>query len=788
MMRVRRAIEQPVLILLRFPRLVLVSLMLVGVLVGAALHVDRGEDSSQVALAQTPTPVLTDPGPVIPFRLTGFDEEVIIRGPNGIMDHYFRLPDNWVFTAEGEVELGITTFFNIGEDFPYAGTDFYGGELDVVYNNEAIGSIPINWTGTQTHTFRIPVPRLEAISDTGYHSLSLRFIEGLDCEFDIQSFVAISPDSRFILPHTEGPHSINLQLLPRPIFQNTFLSDATVLVVPDQPSPSELQAAFATAAGFGRMTNGQLELKLKTASTMMEQDYQQNHLILVGKPDGLPLLAAIADWPVPVSNGELVQSTNVITDDGVIQMTVSPWNQAKVVLAVSGNTDSGVLKAGHAISSGTLKTATGPNNDVAVVADVREHLEGSTTWDEEQTFADLGYTHEVRQRTGEHYIEYTFSLPPGYTSDDSAYLELVYNHSAMLTFERSGISVSLNEQVIGSAPFSEESTDRTTERISIPRSVLQVGNNILAVSIVLIPDNECLPPDLEGVWATIWSDSLLHVPLEPVREGNERPADLSRAAELLLSDPTLNQVAFVVPRTQPVAWDIAMQIVFFFGKQFEGDIFEASAAYADAIPDEIAHNHDWVLVGRASTLPIIEKLRSSMPIPFDDQGDIAARQGSRIIYRFPDNVPLGYIQLFPLPEGEGSMALSVMGATNIGLGMAGAALIESSLNWQLQGNFAIVRDKQIVTGDTRTRSRPQELAATLVPTSTVTTVALTETMAMKGLEAEDLSTHSETRERPGWIVPAIGVLTAMIVLLLAGVGIMAFLRHRSLHKSHARRG
>ncbi len=774
------------LFLLRY-RPVLVGLVCMVLLcIGGELK--HGEQTSlKPVLAQTPTPVLTDPGPVIPFPLTGFDEEVVLQGPIGMMEHSFKLPESWRFTADGSVQLGLTTFFNIGKDFPYTEGNFYAGKLQIEYNNEQIGEIPLDGSGTQTHTIAIPLGPLENPSRSGYHTLSVHFVDGLDCDFDIQSFVTINPGSQFVLPHVEGSPTINMQKLPHPIFQDTFLPDAAVLVVPDQPSEMELQAALAIAAGFGRMTNGQLDLTLKTISTMTDRDYQQNHMILVGRAEQLPLLSLIENLPVSVGPGGALQSTNVLTDDGVIQMVVSPWNTTRVVLVVGGNTDAGVLKAGQAISSGVFKATTGPNNDVAVVADVREHLENSVMPHDDMTLAEMGYDHVTREQAGQHYAEFMFYVPPGYMVSDSAYIDLIYNHSALLNFEQSGIALSLNYQTIGSAVLNEESTRRMTMRISLPHSEIHVGNNALGVSMVLVPSTNCLPADVQGVWGKIWSDSLLHIPLEPISEGRTPPSVLNHASRLLLASPTMEHVAFVVPRNQPVAWNVATQVAYFFGRSFEGDIFEATTIYADAIPESIAQEYNWVLVGRASTLPVITSLRSALPIPFDDQGDIATSQGSRIIYRFPDEVSLGYIQLFPLPDNKEHVGLALMGSNDPGLEMALNAFVQPNLSWQLAGNFAVVRDEEIVTGDTRMRSDPQEITATLVPTSTITTVPLTETIAQEGLKMEDISTDAEPVQRPGWIVPAIGVLTIMIVLLLMTVGMIAFLRHRSAKKSQAYR-
>jgi len=67
-------------------------------------------------------------------------------------------------------------------------------------------------------------------------------------------------------------------MLPKPLFQNSFLPESATIVVPDQPTSGDLQAALAVAAGFGRMTDNKLGLTLTPLSKLPEATRDTSNL------------------------------------------------------------------------------------------------------------------------------------------------------------------------------------------------------------------------------------------------------------------------------------------------------------------------------------------------------------------------------------------------------------------------------------------------------------------------------------------------------------------------------
>ena len=115
-----------------------------------------------------------------------------------------------------------------------------------------------------------------------------------------------------------------------------------------KPTTSELQAALAIASGFGKMTNGNLLLSLLPINQLTPEMQQTHHLILVGDLETISLFENI-DWPIELDK-ESLNEFGIQSDDGVIQMAVSPWNESRVILVATGQTDEAISKAGRAIS------------------------------------------------------------------------------------------------------------------------------------------------------------------------------------------------------------------------------------------------------------------------------------------------------------------------------------------------------------------------------------------------------------------------------------------------------
>jgi len=562
----------------------------------------------------------------------------------------------------------------------------------------------------------------------------------------------------------ENPPAVttDLRLLPRPIYQpNLTTPGAASLVVPDAPTADEMKAALIVAAGFGRMSNGELALSFLTASRFSATAWANQDLIFVGKPSAFPMLAQ-ASLPAP-SSGAGYTLSEMQPEDGILQMAVSPWDKTHVVLVVGGNTDAGVIKAAQALSTGNIQT--GSNPSLAIVAGVRAG--GSTVAggggslippSTDRTFRDINYERKF-VTVSQSQVDYQFDIPPGYYVGEGPYLDLVFGNSTLLDYTSSNLEVYLNDHYIGGSHFSDGTAKSGTLRISIRPSLFVSGTNFITILVNLSP----LAGAAEGSFggAMIEPESLIHVPLEPATISASDLQNLGNYPYPFINDPALANVAFILPQQNLAAWDVAVQIAFNLGRSANGAPFDLAIAYDGQIPEEVRRNHDLIIIGLPMELAIITELRNALPAPFEEGSNVAILTNLPVEYRLPEGVELGYLELLNAPWDSARTILAVLGNATGGVQQAGGALTRAALRSTIKGDFALINGETISSTDTRTGSVVESVVSgTTLPPSVE---ALSTGMA-------SVQTPSVSAASRDWVpVVVIGLVVMMAIIIMIGV-------------------
>jgi hypothetical protein len=617
--------------------------------------------------------------------------EQSLRGPADAAYLDFSLPATWELRQGAELRLDLQAFF-AGE-----AERAFGGTLRVMLNGATLATLLLDTPGSRSLSVSIEREVFTALRPDGRHRLALLLDTDEACATDSYTNLIIRPSSAFVLPHQIVAPPTDLTRLPYPIVQRSLLGDAATIVVPDAPSAAELQAALTVAAGFGRMSGDALALSLTPAGQLSEAARDETHLIVVGRAANLGLLREV-ELPAP-RQGERFAAPGALPDDGVVQLAVSPWNASKVVLVAGGDSDAAVVKAAQAVSSGALRTGARP--DLALVAGVAAPPAAETV-SLDQTFADLGYASQRMAGLGGQYAGYSFDIPPGLAIEEEAYLDLAFVHTALLDYDQSAITVSLNDEPIASLRLDDNSTSLGGARVALPAGALRAGSNQLTIRADLLPRAVCADPRGNGLWLTIRPESLLHLPLAPAHTDQALPtADLSSYPLPFTATPNLSGVAFVLGAEDPAGWEAAAQVALDLGRQTQGSLMDLAAVYADAVPDTLRQERDLILVGRASALPLLAELGPALPAPFAPGSAVATEPGAAVTYRLDAGASVGYLQLLDAPWSNERSVLAVLGSTDDGLRWAQAALTTPRLRSMLRGNLAVIRGEQVESRDTR---------------------------------------------------------------------------------------
>jgi hypothetical protein len=495
-------------------------------------------------------------------------------------------------------------------------------------------------------------------------------------------------------------------------------------------------------------------------------------LIFVGKSSALSLLQGVA-LPSPLQSSAF-SAAGMQADDGLLQMAVSPWNTGRAIMVVGGNSDLGVVKAAQALSNENIQTV--GNHDLALIANVvppTGKAAGDTSLPQEtRSFRDLGYETVTMNGAGRADSLVRFTLPAGYVATDDTYLDLTFNHSGLLDFSRSGLTVFMNGNLVGSVLLSQQTASTVTQRIKIPVSSLTSSTNELRFEADLAPISQCSFLDFSNLWLSILPESSLHMPIQPATAGSMQLRDLSSYPYPFASEPTLSNLAFVLPKDNPAMWNTAAQIALQLGRQAAGALFNVAAAFDGEIPDDYRNGLNLIVVDLPANNKLLSELNQSLPAPFDKGTNIAVLQGQQVSYRFPTDSDLGYLQLLASPWNADRVILAVVGSTPAGVQEAGNALTNAVLRSRLKGNFVLVNGETLSVADTRTGLGLASVgdSANVVPQPGV----------VAGTKSDDSSVTTAFATQMGWIPLVVGglILAILVVVIIAALTRRRVVVHR----------
>lgn len=687
------------------------------------------------------------------FELLG-QSDTIMKGPYSTLRLRFGLPANWAFQDGAMLQLVLTSNLVTDAAAAISPGQNIGASMSVTLNKNLLATIPLVAGTDVIYNIPISASALVSTSNDGRQNLELFLDARVDCDDTFRrSTVIVSSASYFSLSYNEESPLTNLSLLPRPFYQRDSIYPVNaLLVVPDAPSAEELQAALIVSAGFGRMTGGGQPLTLMTASQLTEEVRNDSNIVFVAKASTLPPLPGVS-LPAPLVN-KTFNSQGMQPDDGILQTAVSPWNKGRAVLVVSGNSDAALLKAAKALSTGSLQTGLNPN--LAIVAEVASpsslsEQSGNLLPQTTRTFSDLGYDLIPIIGTGFSEVSVEFYIPPGLVINEDSYLDLTFNNSALIDFNNSGITLLLNGYIIGDVRLSNQTAATVTQRIKISESVVVPGINQLRIQANLTPITQCSAATSE-LWLALLPESLLYLPLMAAPVGSLELDDLGVYPYPFINVPTLSETAFILSKS-PASWAVAAQIASGLGRQAKGSVLDLEAAYDEKIPKDIRDNNDLIIVGLPSDLKIIADLKNSLPGPFESGSNSAVIKNQQITYRFSPDVDLGYLELLSAPWDTSRSILTVVGSTENGVNLAGAALVDSALRSRLKGNFALINGANVTVADTRTG----------LGLGSLNTESTQQTIAPEGTPASAVSSPAT---RLTWIPLVVVVLLILIIVVL----------------------
>jgi uncharacterized repeat protein (TIGR01451 family) len=453
-------------------------------------------------------------------------------------------------------------------------------------------------------------------------------------------------------------------------------------------------------------------------------------------------------------------------NDGIVQEIVSPWDQTRAILILTGLSDEAVYKASRAMSS--RNRFPGMEGPSALVRQVRPLPElsvepPSTDW----TFADLGYGDKVLGSFSQE-TDYHFDIPFGWHLTEAAYLDLRFNHSQLLDYSNSFLSVSFNDEPIATVALNDETALGGKLKVALsPSQALSGESNRISIQTELYPFDICGNVD---IWLRLSSESVLHL---SHKEQDVPSLDLDFYPYPFDQRSGLTDVLFVLPpepRTEE--WEEVLRVAAALGSAAGGPNFAPAVALGDTWTEAALSDYHLIVIGRPSRNPVLRQVNDQLPQPFLPDSDAIEQKLDKVILRLPPEASLGYVQLIVSPWNETRAFLAATGTTDEGVKWATDVL--AYRYWALKGNLALIKGNQVNTVDTRglTRDGVAMAVATAVPEMTpVPTAAATATpTSLPPSPAPGISVSEQVSEgtsRPVWLVPLVGITGVIVIAIFA---------------------
>lgn len=646
----------------------------------------------------------------------GYTQDETLQGVLATRSYTVNWPDAW--------EQGGGNSFTV--EFSHSPILQEYSSLAVDWNGIRLGSILLTPRTADRGSLTVTLPD-EGINP-GFNQLRIVLYMGIyddRCQDPDNPAIwaTIHASSYFNLNYTEASPAADWSRYPVPVIDNsTLIENSLLFVLPDDPTPGEVNAAAMIAAKLGQLAAWRtLEVDTIQESALGDLAEIPGDVMYVGEAGRLSFLRTNELPFVRPAGGTLTltgENGQPVPDGaGLVWMQPSQRDPRTVEMVVTGADEAGLLTAAKGLASASVYPRL--QGELGVILSAPELSNEAPAYRQMLTFAELGYDDVTASGTRQQTLNFIVPLQMQWQVLTEATLELHFAHSTLLHQERSSLTVGINGSPVGSILLTEENANDGRATFVIPARMLEIGENRISVttSIQLIDDYEdeelCDDEYVTEAWVVVFSDSQFNLPGGPA----SLTLSLRDYPFAFIGRPDLADMGFVIPdKPGEEVTDAVVAIAAQLGRSAEGEslypqVLSAANAEAAAIPHQI-------IIGLPSENPAITALNDTLPLPFE-QGTDAPRSSEQIAKIAAPDGSIGFVQA--TLGSDGNPRLVATGTNRQGVIWAGNALSRPVLMRSLEGDLAILdSDVKMITAAIRKPAAPAPtVAEEAVPTNPI---------------------------------------------------------------------
>lgn len=675
---------------------------------------------------QTADLAFSDLGVVAPVTLSGPFTESEIR---------FNLPPGWKVEGIASIEVDLMAYFSslVATETGTTVSGLVGGDFSLLINGILAGTTTLQESGQQTIQFEFDAGLLKTPSEGGANILLLRWDGSISCQSNLLSSVTVSPISRIRFEYMEEPINLSLNDFPVPfVVEGAIQAVPLVLVLPDEPTLAELNAAMIVSAGIGQLTGNGAQVDVIPYTEYRSTASQSRNVILVASSETLQSGAFTSEG--------LSNQIDPVETEGVLHLFQM---ENGIGLLVSGD-DLGIVKAAQAMSANQVLAA----GDERTMYINSVNAQPASIGLEDMTLQDMGVGELVFTQPDAIRHSYDFYVPAGNQVRADATFDLIVSHSQQLDYLRSGLQMRVNGFPAVSLRLTDNTSNEALFKLILPTNLIHAGRNVIEFEAALSVRDLCTPASAEVAWLRISSNSLMHLPLESAVGGSKMPVTFESFPDSFYSGTGLNNVTMLVAPGEFAAIQSASKLAGVLGSSLpQNSLIQMSTFFADALDPAVIGDKSLLLIGKPSDFK--GYLNNFPSLVFDEKNILTQQSIIELVNRPEANADIGYLAVRGFSAASSQIMLAVLGNTAEGINQAVELLISNKAGKQ---NFVITAGENEQVGWLDQGIATGEVLAPAAEDTTEAEPANPIQTFKAGLYA--------------WAVPALAVLLAVALLFL----------------------
>lgn len=453
---------------------------------------------------------------------------------------------------------------------------------------------------------------------------------------------------------------------------DSLINDKSALFIPDSPSDSELTAAAFILSGI---------------SNNAKTDYSRIQL--------LPYSGAASEFPYAIC----VAGLEALPQDIKAQLTDAQWEAASsdaVVAMVQPDTDSFILVVTGSNDAALINAARLFGNAeymsqcVYSWRKVTSNEDVTFNWRENDTALVLTDSGSYIYGPFRQSVNYYIKNGSNHILTTGSKISLDFRYAENLDFDRSLVTVYINDKPIGSAKLTKERAGGDSLTLDIPDDMSVTGNFVVGISFDLeIKDLPCTIRRADMPWAYVSPLSTLEL------VSAESPFMLfDYYPSPFVSGGVMNDVVVVLPDDLSQADIEAMgKLLLTFGR-YQNDNSGSLRVCRNSTIGNVTDSNI-VSIGALYKNYIAQQLNSSLYFKFSDQGTTILSNEKRLIEpNYGALLGTGQLLVSPYSDSDDNALLLISGVTDENMLKAISYLGDVTKTWGVSG------DGFVTDGDT----------------------------------------------------------------------------------------